>query len=147
MLHNTSSTSTPCHCMRVHPSCSSFASSCSSSSTACHQRACPAAPHSELVTATLERLDAVSRLVACLCAGDSNDFLRGAYDCLPKQHALLRQVTWRVLGWVVAVCVPAICPLQEACAVCINQSINVTSVAMKFMENSCQPFTEHHLFG
>jgi hypothetical protein len=31
--------------------------------------------------------------------------------------------------------------------VMINQSINVTSVAMKFMENSCQPFTENHLFG
>jgi hypothetical protein len=29
----------------------------------------------------------------------------------------------------------------------INQSINVTSVAMKFMENSCQPFTENHLFS
>jgi hypothetical protein len=29
----------------------------------------------------------------------------------------------------------------------INQSINVTSVAMKFIENSCQPFTENHLLG
>jgi hypothetical protein len=29
----------------------------------------------------------------------------------------------------------------------INQWINVTSVAMKFIEHSCQPFTEHHLFG
>jgi hypothetical protein len=29
----------------------------------------------------------------------------------------------------------------------INQSINVTSVAMKFVENSCQAFTENHLFG
>jgi hypothetical protein len=29
----------------------------------------------------------------------------------------------------------------------INQSINVTSVAMKFIGNSCQPFTENHLFG
>jgi hypothetical protein len=28
-----------------------------------------------------------------------------------------------------------------------NQSINVTSVAMKFIENSCQPFTENNLFG
>jgi hypothetical protein len=28
-----------------------------------------------------------------------------------------------------------------------NQLINVTSVAMKFIENSCQPFTEDHLFG
>jgi hypothetical protein len=28
-----------------------------------------------------------------------------------------------------------------------NQSINVTSVAMKFIKNSCQPFTENHLFG
>jgi hypothetical protein len=29
----------------------------------------------------------------------------------------------------------------------INQSINVTSVAMKFIENSCQPFTKNHLFS
>jgi hypothetical protein len=29
----------------------------------------------------------------------------------------------------------------------INQSINVISVAMKFIENSCQPFTENHLFS
>jgi hypothetical protein len=31
----------------------------------------------------------------------------------------------------------------------INQSIkvNVTSVAMRFIENSCQPFAENHLFG
>jgi hypothetical protein len=27
----------------------------------------------------------------------------------------------------------------------INQSINVTSVALKFIENSCQPFTKNHL--
>jgi hypothetical protein len=29
----------------------------------------------------------------------------------------------------------------------IIQSINVTSEAMKFIENSCQPFTENHLFS
>jgi hypothetical protein len=32
-------------------------------------------------------------------------------------------------------------------ACCHYQSINVTSVAMRFKKNSCQPFTEYHLFG
>jgi hypothetical protein len=36
-------------------------------------------------------------------------------------------------------------PVQEA--VSINQSIDDTSVAMRFIENSCQPITENHLLG